>query len=46
MGLDLPQDLKELYLCNNRQGEKVLGILSGLDFLSIEELYAQWNIWK
>jgi cell wall assembly regulator SMI1 len=46
MGFPLPQELKELYLCNDGQGERVLGILSGLDFLSIEELYIQWSIWK
>jgi internalin A len=46
MGFKLPEELRELYLCNNGQGDNVMGILSGLDFLPLEELYIQWDIWR
>lgn len=46
MGLTLPQELRQLYLCNNGQNENGMGILSGLDFLPLEELYIQWEIWR
>lgn len=46
MGFNLPEELRELYLCNNGQKENSIGMLSGLDFLPLEELYIQWDIWR
>lgn len=46
MDLSLPEELKELYCCNNGDTDKVLGTILGLPFLSLEEMYSKWKVWK
>lgn len=51
IGISFPKELAELYKCNNGNIEKsnkpiLLGGILGLNFLCMEELVEQWNIWR
>ena len=47
VGQRLPQSLRDVYLQNNGQDKTtVCGIFFGLEFLSLENLIDNWNVWK
>ena len=46
MSFTLPDDLVEIYLSNNGDSERLLGTLLGLPFLSLDEMFVQWNTWN
>ena len=45
MGMELPSELKELYRLNNGQNHQY-GVIFGLDFLSVEDMFRRWSEWK
>ncbi|NEN86479.1 SMI1/KNR4 family protein [Paenibacillus elgii] len=38
MGIEMPSELKQLYMLNNGQNHQY-GVVYALDFLSVEEMY-------
>jgi internalin A len=45
LGIQLPQELRELYLLHNGEDRMGPGLFFGLRFLSLEELAAEWQVW-
>lgn len=45
MGIQLPSQLKALYLCNNGEKENLEGSILGLRFLSVGEMFLSWCDW-
>ncbi|HEY9060006.1 MAG TPA: SMI1/KNR4 family protein [Pseudobacteroides sp.] len=45
MGIQLPDELKSLYLCNNGEKENLEGSILGLRFLSVGEMFLSWCDW-
>ena len=47
VGQRLPQSLRDIYLQNDGQDRKTMyGIFFGLEFLSLENLIDNWNVWR
>lgn len=46
LGVRLPDDVRAAYLRHNGQDPDAPLVLLGWEFLSLEEVVAQWSIWK
>lgn len=46
IGKALPEDFKQFYKVHNGEIENGQGILLGEEFLSVERIIEEWNIWK
>jgi internalin A len=46
LGIELPQDLKDLYLIANGQKEQSYGVFFGYSFLSLGRMLEHWSMWK
>lgn len=47
LGVKFPKEVKEVYKIHNGQySGKMLGFIEGREFLSLEEIKSQWQIWK
>lgn len=46
LGISLPDDFKESYQIYNGQSGDDYGLLEGREFLSLERLQQEWQIWK
>jgi len=47
MGIVFPDGLRTLYLENNGDtGDAMCGMILGFHFLTLDELYSEWNDWK
>lgn len=47
LGVQLPEEIKESYRIHNGQYEnKLIGFIEGRDFLSLNRIKSEWNVWK
>lgn len=46
IGKNFPEDFKEFYKIHNGEIEHGQGILQGEEFLSMERIVEEWNVWK
>jgi cell wall assembly regulator SMI1 len=46
LGVQFPEDFKAVYRCHNGQGNAGDWLLDGREFLSLERIQEEWQVWK